>query len=74
MANKLNDVVPPGLKSSSSESVNKKSTQTYVERDQWGSKLDFILSCVGYAIGIQHLKFYKIKLFKKISKKSFKTF
>ncbi len=25
------------------------------ERDEWSSKLDFILSCVGYAIGMYYI-------------------
>lgn len=29
----------------------KKEQVNLEERDQWSSKLDFILSCVGYAIG-----------------------
>ena len=32
------------------QSVEKKTGQ--VHREEWSSKLDFILSCVGYAIGL----------------------
>jgi hypothetical protein len=32
------------------KTVEKKPVQ--IHREEWSSKLDFILSCVGYAIGI----------------------
>ena len=33
-----------------------KSTNSGGERDQWTHKLDFILSCVGYAIGKNNIQ------------------
>lgn len=35
----------------SKEVQESKKAKHLQERDQWSSKLDFILSCVGYAIG-----------------------
>jgi hypothetical protein len=32
--------------------INLKKQDYMDQRDEWSSKLDFILSCVGYAIGI----------------------
>lgn len=47
MASKLNDVITsPAL-----PSANDKKLSKVYQREQWSSKLDFILSCVGYAIG-----------------------
>lgn len=51
MANEVINYVPSGnLPLNSKENEPKKDKQVIV-RDQWSSKLDFILSCVGYAIG-----------------------
>lgn len=33
--------------------INLKKQDYMEQRDEWSSKLDFILSCVGYAIGIK---------------------
>ncbi len=29
-----------------------KGSEEIVEREQWGGKLDFMLSCIGYAVGL----------------------
>lgn len=67
MASKLNDALPasvpqaavvniksaPSATATANSSSNKKSLdEKLAYREQWSSKLDFILSCVGYAIGI----------------------
>ena len=32
--------------------VNNAPEEAYMEREQWTGKLDFIMSCIGYTIGL----------------------
>ena len=51
MSNGVVKIIEPSA-SPETEKLNKKSPIETPKRDQWSSKLEFILSCVGYAIGI----------------------
>ena len=45
---------PPTITATTTDSETKKmlsKDESLLQRDEWSSKLDFILSCVGYAIG-----------------------
>ena len=59
---KITEPLNPHLENEKSE----KNEFTVKKRDQWSSKLEFILSCVGYAIGKNFIFMIK-KIYKKNS-------
>lgn len=51
-ANDLKPIQNDVEKASTRSSVNTESNLKYREREQWGSKIEFMLSCIAFSIGL----------------------